>query len=67
MHVQPGDTVVVETRDAFEGKITSETDKPSEILKMPFLNPQNGPIMIEGAEKGRRDRGVYREDVAARQ
>ncbi|SAL29817.1 formamidase [Caballeronia sordidicola] len=52
MHVQPGDTVVVETRDAFEGKITSETDKPSQILKMPFLNPQNGPIMIEGAEKG---------------
>lgn len=52
MHIQPGDTVVVETRDAFEGKITSETDKPSEILRMPFLNPQNGPIMIEGAEKG---------------
>jgi acetamidase/formamidase len=52
MHVQPGDTVVVETRDAFEGKITSETDKPSQILKMPFLNPQNGPIMIEGAQKG---------------
>lgn len=52
MHIRPGDTVVVETRDAFEGKITAETDKPSEILKMPFLNPQNGPIMIEGAEKG---------------
>ena len=27
-------------------------DKPSQMLQMPFLNPQNGPIMIEGAEKG---------------
>jgi amidase len=52
MHIKPGDTVVVETRDAFEGKIQKETDKPSEKLVMPFLNPQNGPIMIEGAEKG---------------
>ncbi len=52
MYIKPGDTVVVETRDAFEGKIQKETDKPSEKLVMPFLNPQNGPIMIEGAEKG---------------
>ena len=52
MHIKPGDTVVVETRDAFEGKIQKETDKPTQKLEMPFLNPQNGPIMIEGAEKG---------------
>ncbi|GGD64365.1 acetamidase/formamidase family protein [Caballeronia grimmiae] len=52
LHVKPGDRVVVETRDAFEGKIREETDKPSEVLQVPFLNPQNGPIMIEGAEKG---------------
>ncbi len=52
MDIKPGDTVVVETRDAFEGKIQKETDKPSEKLEMPFLNPQNGPIMVEGAEKG---------------
>jgi amidase len=52
MHIKPGDTVVVETRDAFEGKINSESDKPSQVLKLPFLNPQNGPIIIEGAEKG---------------
>lgn len=50
--VKPGDRIVVETRDAFEGAIRHETDKPSELLRMPFLNPQNGPIMIEGAEKG---------------
>jgi len=42
----------VETRDAFEGKIKEETDKPSELLTVPFLNPQNGPIMVDGAEKG---------------
>ena len=52
LHVKPGDRVVVDTRDAFEGTIKNETDKPSEVLKVPFLNPQNGPIMIEGAEKG---------------
>ena len=52
MHIKPGDSVVVETRDAFEGKIQKETDKPTQKLEMPFLNPQNGPIMIEGAEKG---------------
>jgi amidase len=52
LHVKPGDRVVVDTRDAFEGKIREETDKPSQVLQVPFLNPQNGPIMIEGAEKG---------------
>ncbi len=52
MTIKPGDRVVVDTRDAFEGAIKSETDKPSELLTLPYLNPQNGPIMIEGAEKG---------------
>ena len=41
-----------ETHDAFEGKIKSETDMPSEMLNFPFLNPQNGPIYVKGAEKG---------------
>ena len=27
-------------------------DKPTELLHMPFLNPQCGPIAVEGAEKG---------------
>jgi amidase len=52
LHIKPGDRVIVQTRDAFEGAIKTEQDKPSEILRIPFLNPQNGPIMIEGAEKG---------------
>jgi amidase len=52
LHIAPGDIVVAETKDAFENKITSESDSPTEILKIPFLNPQNGPIVVEGAEKG---------------
>jgi acetamidase/formamidase len=52
LRIQPGDLVVAETQDAFEGAIKTETDSPSELLHMPFLNPQCGPIEVEGAEKG---------------
>ena len=52
MTIAPGDRVIVDTRDAFDGKIVTEQDLPSAKLRVPFLNPQNGPIMIEGAEKG---------------
>jgi amidase len=50
--IAPGDRVIVDTRDAFEGKIRTEKDLPSQKLVVPFLNPQSGPMMIEGAEKG---------------
>ena len=50
--IHPGDRVIVETRDAFEGVIQTEQDLPSEKLTLPFVNPQNGPIMVVGAEKG---------------
>ena len=52
LRIAPGDVVVAETHDAFEGKLLHETDSPSELLHMPFLNPQCGPIAVEGAEKG---------------
>jgi len=52
LHVRPGDRVVAETRDALEGAIRTEQDLPSRVLTMPFVNPQNGPIMVEGAQKG---------------
>lgn len=52
LKVAPGDRIVVDTRDAFEGAITSENDKPSQKLRLPFVNPQNGPIIVEGAEPG---------------
>jgi len=52
MTVRPGDRVVFWTQDCFEGRIKTEADKPSDILELPFINPQCGPVMIEGAEKG---------------
>jgi acetamidase/formamidase len=50
--VQPGAVIACETLDAFGGKIRAESDSPSAVLNFPFLNPQNGPIRVEGAEKG---------------
>jgi acetamidase/formamidase len=50
--IRPGDRVVVETRDAFSGQIRTEQDKPSQKIRLPFANPQNGPIMIDGAAPG---------------
>jgi acetamidase/formamidase len=50
--IDPGAVIACETHDAFEGKIRAETDKPSAILNFPFLNPQNGPLYVNGAEKG---------------
>ena len=52
LKIDPGDRVVVETVDAFDGVIKTEKDLPSEKLTMPFVNPQCGPIMVEHAEKG---------------
>lgn len=52
LEATPGDRIVVETLDAFGGRIRTEQDRPSDILEMPFGNPQNGPIRIEGARKG---------------
>ena len=49
--VTPGETVAIYTVDAFENQITRETDQPSAILG-PYLNPQTGPIYVEGAEPG---------------
>jgi acetamidase/formamidase len=65
MQVRPGDRVIVETRDAFEGKVKTEQDLPSKVLSMPFVNPQSGPILIEGAEKGDVV-AVYIESMATR-
>lgn len=50
-HVKPGEVVEIHTKDAFENRITKETDVPSKILG-DYLNPQTGPIYIEGAEPG---------------
>ncbi|MCF7700907.1 acetamidase/formamidase family protein [Loktanella sp. M215] len=50
--IAPGDVVAVETLDAFGGAIKTEDDLPSKVLKFPYVNPQNGPIAVTGAQKG---------------
>ena len=52
LRIRPGDLVEAETVDAFEGAIKSEADLPTAVLNLPFVNPQNGPIAVEGAVKG---------------
>lgn len=49
--VAPGETVAIYTKDAFEDRITKADDVPSHILGS-YLNPQTGPIYVEGAEPG---------------
>ena len=49
--IKPGDVVEVETEDALGGAIKTIHDMPSQKLNMPYVNPQCGPIYVEGAEK----------------
>ncbi len=49
--IDPGETVAVETEDAFSGQIRKEGDR-RDTQKMPYGNPQSGPIYVRGAEKG---------------
>jgi amidase len=51
--VKQGERVTIHTDDAFESRITKKEDLPSRALaSAKFLNPQTGPIYVEGAEPG---------------
>jgi acetamidase/formamidase len=50
--VRPGEVLDVYTEDAFESRVQSEADLPSQVLTFPEVNPQTGPIYVEGAEPG---------------
>lgn len=51
--INPGDTVTMYTEDAFESRIKTLDDIPSKALKTAkFLNPQTGPVYVNGAEPG---------------
>jgi amidase len=51
--VKPNERVTIHTVDAFESRITKKEDLPSRALATAkFLNPQTGPIYVEGAEPG---------------
>lgn len=49
--VKIGQEVTIYTEDAFQGRIKTTTDYPSKVLG-PYLNPQTGPIYVEGTEPG---------------
>jgi acetamidase/formamidase len=49
--IEPGETVVVETEDTFNGLVRKEGDH-RDLKRKPYGNPQSGPIYVEGAEKG---------------
>jgi amidase len=49
--IAPGETIVVESEDAFSGQIRSDADRRDK-AKMPYSNPQTGPICVQGAEPG---------------
>jgi acetamidase/formamidase len=51
LNIQPGETIVVESEDAFSGQIRTNDDRRDR-TKRPYGNPQTGPITIEGAEPG---------------
>jgi len=51
--VREGETITIYTDDAFESRIQTVLDLPSKALSTTkFLNPQTGPIFVEGAEPG---------------
>lgn len=51
LRIAPGEKITVESEDAFSGQIRTNDDRRDK-TKMPYSNPQTGPIWIEGAEPG---------------
>src|SRR5579884_3203785 len=49
--ISPGQTVVVETEDAFTHQISKPGDYRDRSV-VPYSNPVTGPIAVEGAEAG---------------
>ncbi len=53
LEVDPGDTVVFETRDAFDGQLNSQsTPEDVEQLNLNVVHPLTGPVYVRGAEPG---------------
>lgn len=47
-----GDVLRVRTEDCFGGAVRTVKDLPSQVCRMPYLNPVSGPFAIDGAEPG---------------
>jgi formamidase len=53
VEVDPGDTVIYETRDAFDGQLNGEsTEADVEQLNLNPVHPLTGPVYVKGAEPG---------------
>jgi formamidase len=53
VEVAPGDTVVYETRDAFDGQLNGEsTAEDVGNLDLNVVHPLTGPVFVKGAEPG---------------
>ena len=53
VEVDPGDTVVYETRDAFDGQLSSEsTAEDVGNLDLGVVHPLTGPVFVKGAQPG---------------
>jgi acetamidase/formamidase len=50
--VKPGTILELWTEDAFGGKVRGPEDLVSRVVEFPFVNPQTGPFLVEGAEPG---------------
>jgi acetamidase/formamidase len=50
--VKPGTVLELWTEDAFGGKVRGPDDLVSKVIEFPFVNPQTGPFLVEGAEPG---------------
>jgi len=51
LRITPGDSVQIETEDAFSGQIRTNQDRRDKTSR-PYGNPQTGPIWVEGAQPG---------------
>ncbi len=51
LRIEPGETIVVESEDAFSGQIRTNADRRDRTT-VPKSNPQTGPIWVEGAKPG---------------
>jgi acetamidase/formamidase len=50
--VPPGTVLELWTEDAFGGRVRGPDDLVSRVVEFPFVNPQTGPFLVEGAEPG---------------
>ena len=50
--VQPGEQVRIHCVDCFENRLVDESQHYADVCEYPFLNPQTGPVFIEGVQEG---------------